>query len=86
MCVVTSPSKRVPAAGTSGVGALAFRRGADGGTRLARLHQRAPLRALFPLDGDVGMESAVLLTTTGGLVGGDRLDVRIEAGEDAAVR
>ena len=86
MCVVTSPSERMPAAGTSGVAALAFRRGADGGTRLARLHQRAPLRALFPLDGDAGMGSAVLLTTTGGLVGGDRLDVRIEAGEGTAVR
>jgi urease accessory protein len=86
MCVVTSPSETTSAARTSGVAALAFRRGADGGTRLARLHQQAPLRALFPLDGDAGLGSAVLLTTTGGLVGGDRLDVQIEAGEGTAVR
>ena len=86
MCVATSPSETTPAAGTSGVAALAFRRGADGGTRLARLHQRAPMRALFPRDGDTGMASAVLLTTSGGLVGGDRLDVQIEAGEKTAVR
>jgi urease accessory protein len=86
MCVATSPSETRPAAGTSGVAALAFRRDADGGTRLARLHQRAPLRTMFPLDGDAGMGSAVLLTTSGGLVGGDRLKVRIEAGEGTAVR
>jgi urease accessory protein len=50
----------------------------DGTTRLAHLHERHPLRVLFPA-GDV--PTAVLVTTSGGLVAGDRIDIAIEAGE-----
>jgi urease accessory protein len=52
----------------------------DGITRLAHLYERHPLRVLFPT-GDV--PTAVLVTTSGGLVAGDRIDIAVEAGEGA---
>ncbi|MFO1154052.1 MAG: urease accessory protein UreD [Rhodospirillales bacterium] len=65
-----------------GAVALTFR--ADGGqTRLADLHQRAPLRALFPDEPATGIPTAVLLTTSGGMVGGDGFTVAVNAGETA---
>jgi urease accessory protein len=55
----------------------------DGQTRLAHLYERNPLRVLFPtpVAGDAAL--AVLVTTSGGLVAGDRIDIEIEAGEGA---
>lgn len=48
-------------------------------TRLVDLYQRAPCRMLFP-DTDPGEPTqAVLLTTSGGLTGGDRLQVDLAA-------
>jgi urease accessory protein len=52
----------------------------DGVTRLAHLYERHPLRVLFPA-GDV--PTAVLVTTSGGLVAGDRIDIAVEAGGGA---
>ena len=79
----TSPSE--PAApAMHGVVDMAFRSDGRGGTRLADLYQQAPLRVLFPVADGCGITQAVLLTTSGGLVGGDRLDVQVTAGEDAA--
>jgi urease accessory protein len=69
--------------GVGGVAEIGFvRRGGE--TRLAHLHQRNPLRVLFPetCDGDAAL--AVLVTTSGGLVAGDRLDIAVEVGEGAA--
>ena len=54
--------------------------------RLARLEQRAPLRVLFPRVAADELVEAVLLNTGGGVVGGDRLAVEIEAGPDARMR
>lgn len=52
-------------------------------TRLTDLYQRAPCRVLFP-DVDAGETTqAVLLTTSGGLTGGDRLDIDVAAGAGA---
>ena len=94
MCAGTSPSDPSPAhappsvvqrARTEGEADIAFARTKDGQTRLAHLYQRAPLRALFPASAEPGLASAVLVTTTGGLVGGDRLDVRVTAGAGTAV-
>lgn len=83
MCIATSPSSTV---GVHGVAELAF--AADGGrTRLSTLYQRAPLRVLFPrVYGDTS-PTAVLVTTSGGLVGGDTMDVTvaIHAGSSALV-
>ncbi|MFT3790593.1 MAG: urease accessory protein UreD [Rudaea sp.] len=54
-----------------------------GRTRLADLYQRAPCRALFP-DVDAGEPvQAVLLTTSGGLTGGDRLQAEFAVGAQA---
>jgi urease accessory protein len=71
---------------THGEAELAFARGPDGASRLSRLYHRAPVRALFPAACEKGLATAVLVTTTGGLVGGDRLDLRIETGPDAAAQ
>jgi len=61
-------------------GATRIEFSATGGkTRLADLYQRAPCRVLFP-DIDPGEPvQAVLLTTSGGLTGGDRLRVDFAA-------
>ncbi|MGB9646790.1 MAG: urease accessory protein UreD [Stellaceae bacterium] len=50
----------------------------DGVTRLAHLYQRDPLRVLFPTPAAGDPPVAVIVTTSGGLVAGDRLDIRIE--------
>jgi len=54
-----------------------------GATRLVHLYQRDPLRVLFP-QSDLGeIPLGVLLTTSGGLVAGDRLAIEIQVGEGA---
>lgn len=79
MSVVTSPSE----AGFSvvaGAAEVAFVH-RDGATRLAHLHQRDPLRVLFPRPDDPSTPVAVLATTSGGLVGGDRLAIKAMVGD-----
>jgi urease accessory protein len=57
---------------------------ADGRTRLRHLHQRTPLRVLFP-DSEPGEPMlAALVMTSGGIAGGDRLAVDIAAAAGAA--
>ncbi len=57
---------------------------ASGGvTKLAHLYHRDPLRCLFPAVAREEIPTAVLVTTSGGLVGGDRLEIDIETGERA---
>lgn len=51
-----------------------------GQTRLAHLHQKAPLRVLFPDAPEGDIPTAALVNTGGGLVGGDHLAVTAEAG------
>jgi urease accessory protein len=55
----------------------------DGQTRLAHLYERNPLRVLFPtpVAGDAAL--AVLVTTSGGLVAGDHINIEVAAGEGA---
>lgn len=72
--------------GVSGVAELGFR--AEGGpTRLAYLYQRDPLRVLFPTPEPGDARLATLVTTSGGLVAGDRItiDIRLAAGAVAHV-
>lgn len=52
-------------------------------TRLADLYQRAPCRVLFPETDADEPAQAVLLTTSGGLTGGDRLAVDFVVGAGA---
>lgn len=58
----------------------------DGRTRLQTLHQRDPLRVLFPNTPAGEPLNAVLVNTAGGLVGGDRLSVAVEAGPHTAIQ
>ena len=55
----------------------------DGQTRLADLYQRDPCRVLFPKGEPDDPPQAVLLTTSGGVTGGDRLDMAVEVGPGA---
>jgi urease accessory protein len=68
---------------TEGVAEIGFD-SREGATRLIHLYQRDPLRVLFPtpIRGDPPL--AVLLTTSGGLVAGDRLDISVDLASGAA--
>jgi urease accessory protein len=83
MCVAVLRSDEIGPAEVHGVAKLRFRR-LDGRTRLADLDQRAPLRVLFPRSSDDGVPTGVVVTTTGGLVGGDRLDLDVAVDDGAA--
>ena len=78
------PSTAARAQRVDGAARLAFRQ-QDGRTRLADLYQHAPCRLLFPRVESDEPTQAVLLTTSGGLTGGDRLRVDIEAGDQTCV-
>jgi len=61
---------------TDGVAEIGFDcRG--GVTRLAHLYQRDPLRVLFPAPAASEPALAAIVTTSGGLVAGDRLDIAV---------
>jgi urease accessory protein len=68
---------------TEGTAEIRFAR-RDGISRLAHLYQRDPLRVLFPAPGAGDSPVAVIVTTSGGLVAGDRLHIRVELAPGAA--
>lgn len=69
--------------GVRGAAEIAF--ATDGAaTRLAHLYQHDPLRVLFPGPEPGDLALAVMVTTSGGLVAGDRLSVRIDLGAGAS--
>lgn len=83
----SSPSDAVLAPGgaaprAAGAVRVAFARVGDG-TRLAGLHQRAPVRALFPRQAADEVPVAALVNVGGGLVAGDRAKVEVEVGVGA---
>ena len=55
----------------------------DGQTRLGDLYQRDPCRVLFPHSEPGEPPQAVLLTTSGGVTGGDSLRMAVEIGPGA---
>ncbi|MBF0109178.1 MAG: urease accessory protein UreD [Magnetococcales bacterium] len=65
---------------------IVFKR-TEGGTRLGHLYQRNPYRVLFPHSESGEPVTAVLVTTSGGMVGGDRLEgaIEVQAGCEALV-
>ncbi len=70
---------------TDGAAALSFR--ADrGDTVIGELYQHNPLRMLFPRHVAGEPLTGVLVTTSGGLVGGDQLEVRVSSRKGAAGR
>jgi len=68
---------------TEGAAEIGFDR-REGVTRLTHLYQRDPLRVLFPVPAAGDPTLAVLLTTSGGLVAGDRLDIGVHLATGAA--
>ena len=94
MYAVTSPSKpaaeTAPVCGMHGRVELSFSAGDNGPGRhqgrLKDLYQTSPFRVLFPTLPAEELTSAVLVTTSGGLVGGDRLDVGVTVDPGAAVQ
>ncbi len=68
---------------TDGVAEIGFRR-RGGLTRLTHLYQRDPLRVLFPAPAAGDPPLAVIVTTSGGLVAGDRLDIAVTVAPGAA--
>ncbi|HYC12822.1 MAG TPA: urease accessory protein UreD [Stellaceae bacterium] len=55
----------------------------NGATALAHLYQRSPCRILFPNAAEGDLPVAVMVTTSGGLAGGDRLQIEMGAGAGA---
>ncbi len=82
MSVAILPSSRRAAAGMDGAATLGFAHH-HGKTRLAHLYQRAPLRVMFPAPGRGDVSLAAVATTSGGLVGGDRLTLDVSAAPGA---
>jgi urease accessory protein len=90
-CVDFFPGESVgaaaPPAGThqrvDGAARLELKRAGDGRTALSDLYQRAPCRVLFPAPETGDPLLAVLLTTSGGLTGGDCTDVAAIVGPQA---
>lgn len=84
MFAAISPSEAIPATPPRihGRAEVTFHRERDR-SRLAHLYQSAPLRVLFPQDAGDDPPQAALVTTSGGVVGGDRLDYRLACGDGA---
>ncbi len=70
---------------TDGAATLTFERGRDG-TAIGELYQRDPLRMLFPRPIAGEPLTGVLVTISGGVVGGDRLNIRVSSRSGAAGR
>ena len=99
MYAVTSPFKAaqiaaddaaddelVVVSGMHGRVQLSFFADENGRGRLKDLFQTSPFRVLFPTLPKAELSSAVLVTTSGGLLGGDRLDVGVHIDANAAVQ
>jgi urease accessory protein len=78
VCNLTGVHQRV-----DGEARIAFRNTVGGKTVLDDLYQRAPCRVLFPTAENDEPIQSVLLTTSGGLTGGDRTRVSISVGANA---
>src|SRR5262245_13707518 len=55
------------------------------GTRVVDLYQKSPVRVLFPRTYGARIQEAVLVNTSGGIAGGDRLETNVTAIEDASI-
>ncbi len=83
MSAVASPSDTPrPGRGVHGVAEVGF--AGAGPAPLRHLYQRDPMRVLFPAQPAAEPPLAALVTTSGGLVGGDRIDVAVSVDDGAA--
>ena len=79
MSVATLRSDPHESAAVHGVAEIGYARAG-----LKHLYQHDPLRVLFPAPPRGEVPTAVVVTTSGGLVGGDRLDVTATTGPGAS--
>jgi urease accessory protein len=90
MSAATSLSEREPGTQTPraiavhGVGRVVYGVDETGTTRLQDLYQSDPVRVLFPTPPRDEIQSATFVTTSGGLVGGDVLELTAQVVGDAA--
>ena len=73
-----------PTIAVHGVGRVVYGVDETGTTRLQDLYQSDPVRVLFPTPPRDEIQSATFVTTSGGLVGGDVLDLTAQVVGDAA--
>jgi urease accessory protein len=59
--------------------------GSTSGTRVADLYQQFPTRVMFPQIGDGAVKEAVIVNSSGGIAGGDRIDLEVIALNKASV-
>ena len=59
--------------------------GSDNRTRIVDVFQRSPIRIMFPSSGASPIEEAVLINTSGGIAGGDRLEFGVTALANASI-
>jgi urease accessory protein len=59
--------------------------GSEKGTRIMDVYQKSPIRVLFPRTADTQVQEAVLVNTSGGIAGGDRLESRVTAMDNASI-
>ena len=79
-------AKRSPAQRARGAVVLGFRHDAARGvTGLSDLYHSHPMRVLFPRPARNDVITAAITTVSGGLVGGDQIDVSIRAEDNAHV-
>lgn len=71
----TGPLQSLRSDGEIGISFVADRKGV---TRLGRLYQRMPLRVLMTRVADDEPPQAVMVMTSGGLLGGDRISVQVD--------
>ncbi len=84
MCAAISRSEeltKVPTRWADGAAELGLKKTGDG-TTLSHLFQSDPCRILFPRPARGGPFEGVFITTSGGLVGGDRLLFKVMAAAD----
>ena len=87
MCAAISRSEHLaigggPACWSDGAARIAV--SADRGrTRLRDLYQSDPCRVLFPRPAAGAPFEGIVVTTSGGIVGGDRISLQIEAGDNS---
>jgi urease accessory protein len=59
--------------------------GSRKGTRIMDVYQKSPVRVLFPRTAGSQVEEAVLVNTSGGIAGGDRLESSVTAMDNASI-
>jgi urease accessory protein len=68
----------------NGAGRIVFT-GSASGTRISEVYQKFPIGLMFPRTGDNLATEAVIINSSGGIAGGDRLEIEVVALNHASV-